>query len=164
MKQVFFVLLIAFITHSCQREYTCNTGGLSIGFTTLNPNENDTIFVRAFEKGSNFQTAIQSFTYVFPQDQDSINGITQNGTTLLLNGFEYLVNDPNSNGGFLVADNDFEVQLRQNMYRITNMQIETRKEKKNLFKKKKVCFSPVYQFDLNQVTISIDPFSVYILE
>lgn len=164
MKRILFIISGIVLASSCTKTYDCTVGGLSIGLTTLNPNQNDTVYVRGFEKGSNFATLIQENTYVFVHGKDSVYGITNNGTTVVLNGYSYIPDDPTSNSGFLVADSDFEVEFGNNLYRITQMQIEERTETKQPFTKKKVCFSPVYQFNVNDVQKTIPPFSIYFLE
>ncbi len=165
IKKLIFISIIALIS-SCAKEQDCSDGGLNIGFTTFDPNENDTVRIRNFEKGDGFSTALSEIVYVFLTIEDEMNGIT-NGSTIVLRGnSENFHPDDANNQGFLSSYYDYEVEFRTNVYRISKMGVLKKSKKCGglLSLDCPTCYSPVTSFDLNNSPKVLDGNEIYFLE
>lgn len=165
MKKIYFTFMVVLFT-SCVKESACSNGGLNIGFNTLNPTENDTIWIRNYVKGNGFTTLISEVEYLFYSNEDSINGIV-NGITLELKGNSnnFLSEDMN-NPGFLSSSYDYEIQLGTSIYQISKMQVQTKTKKcGGLFSLEcPTCYNPVTTFRVSNSEKAITANDVYFLD
>lgn len=158
--------MIVALLASCAKERDCKIGGLNIGFNTLNPTENDTIWIRSYEKGSGFATLVNESEYIFYSNEDSINGIT-NGTTLELKGnYGNLFCEADYDPGYLNSGYDYEVQLRSTIYQIKKMDIKVKTQKCGglLSLDCPSCYSPVTKFWVSNNEKSVASSQVYFLD
>ena len=164
MKKI-IVFLSLLVLASCAKETDCKTGGLNIGFNSLNPTENDTIWIRSYAKGGGFSAILVEKEYIFYSNQDSMNGV-ENGTSIKLEGNSTFHEWDRNNSGFLNADYDYRVQLGSSVYEISNMQVEKKTKKCGglLSLECPDCHNPVTKFLLSGSEKTVTANEVYFLD
>jgi hypothetical protein len=109
MKKTFFIVLPILFLLSCGRTVDCTDPPISLSFISFSPNALSNIIIRKFNKGSNFQSLVDTI-----QITAANAGIINRGDTSLLNlydpdqypkpGFDWQIFIPAINRTIMITD------------------------------------------------------------